>query len=587
MTRESMAYREWSCRGCYRGWCRGISCALAGIVVFIMFVERGQAQDGGYDRSFAESKSAVEKALKDMPFSLAGRLPVLDGFALPGDRPLDRYQRGYFQSTVQVSTTASGGSVVHVSTKVTAWYPDPIPSRSGYQLLTSNGRLEADLLDELAEELGKRAAAGPPATPTPTTPTPTTPPPTTTTPAMAAPTTTAPTAAPTTATNSPVAAASIPPTPSPSIAAKPPSSPRPIVQTPPADSAPSAPTPRLPETGGTFSSSVAQGLASRTSDAPAAPAPVATGDPAGLKAEAESLEEILKNQAHPKNLVAVKKSGTPVVDAPSLKAKTLFLASEHDEFEMLDFNADWVHVRISGLSRGWVWRTSLEMPDEIPAVDAKPGAAPAAADLFHVVREETSTFPGDWGPLRGKSVKILSVEKIDENAKNSTTQEKLEFAKSLLEQRYADLARNSGSVEGIVLIFDSADGGMIAVTLPVLQQWKAGTLSDAACGTRVFSTRRKRSAPPRALPPVSRRGGAHTSLESIAPGRHLLRHANLKRNQPRRSHRPSRPHPRNPECPVARLAEHLGAPQRGTQQPGERYLERVRRCGPSDRRRAY
>jgi hypothetical protein len=244
--------------------------------------------------------------------------------------------------------------------------------------------------------------------------------------------------------------------------------------------------PRLPETGGTFPSSVAQGLAARTADVPAAPTPAATGDPSGLKAEAESLEEILKNQAHPKNLVAVKKSGTPVVDAPSLKAKTLFLASEHDEFEMLDFNADWVHVRVSGLSRGWVWRTNLEMPDEIPDVDAKPGAAPAAADLFHVVREETSTFPGDWGPLRGKSVKILSVEKIDENAKNSSSQEKLGFAKSLLEQSYADIAKNSGSLGGIVLIFDSADGGMIAVTLPVLQQWKAGTLSDAALWHQSF-----------------------------------------------------------------------------------------------------
>jgi hypothetical protein len=231
---------------------------------------------------------------------------------------------------------------------------------------------------------------------------------------------------------------------------------------------------------------VAQGLAARTADVPAAPNPVPTGDPSGLKAEAESLEEILRNQAHPKNLVAVKKSGTPVVDAPSLKAKTLFLASEHDEFEMLDFTADWVHVRISGLSRGWVWRTNLEMPDEIPDVDANPGAAPAAADLFHVVREETSTFPGDWGPLRGKSVKILSVEKIDENSANSSTQEKLEFAKSLLEKTYAVLARGSGSLGGIVLIFDSADGGMIGVTLPVLQQWKAGTLSDAALWHQSF-----------------------------------------------------------------------------------------------------
>jgi len=466
-------------------WRRFI-CTLMGIMVVTLLVGRGQAQGGGYERSFAESKATVEKALKDMPFTLAGRLPVLDGFALPGDRPLDRYQRGYFQSTVQVSATASGGSVVHVSTKVTAWYPDPIPSRSGYQLLTSNGRLEADLLDELAEELGKRAAAVPAATPTPTT-APAMAAPTTAPPTTAAPITAAPAITPSTiATNSSVAAASIPPTPSPAVSAPPLAFSKPIVQTPPADSAPSAPTPRLPETGGTFSSSVAQGLAARTADVPAAPSPLATGDPAGLKAEAESLEEILKNQAHPKNLVAVKKSGTPVVDAPSLKAKTLFLASEHDEFEMLDFNADWVHVRVSGLSRGWVWRNNLEMPNEIPDVDAKPGAAPTAADLFHVTREETSTFPGDWAPLRGKSVKIFSVENIDENAKNSTTQEKLGFAKSLLEQRYADLAKNSGSVDGIVLIFDSADGGMIAVTLPVLQQWKAGTLSDAALWHQSF-----------------------------------------------------------------------------------------------------
>ncbi len=257
MKRKSMV-----CRGRdqqrSRGWRRRISCALAGIVIFTVFVERGQAQGGGYERNFTESKATVEKALKDMP--LAGRLPVLDGFALPGDRPLDRYQRGYFQSTVQVTAAASGGSVVHVSTKVTAWYPDPIPSRSGYQLLTSNGRLEGDLLDELAEELGKRAAAG------------------TGVPAESA--TAASTPAPSTKpTNPPVAATSIPPAPPPALASPPSSSKKPIAQSPPADSSPSAPTPRLPETGGTFSSSVAQGLAARTADVPPAPNPVPTGDP--------------------------------------------------------------------------------------------------------------------------------------------------------------------------------------------------------------------------------------------------------------------------------------------------------------------
>jgi hypothetical protein len=142
------------------------------------------------------------------------------------------------------------------------------------------------------------------------------------------------------------------------------------------------------------------------------------------------------------------------------------------------------------LSRGWVWRTNLEMPEEIPGVDAKPGAAPAAADLFHAVREETSPFPGDWAPLQGKSVKIITVEKIDDKLDDSTktggAQAKLEFAKSLLEQRYAALSKNSASLAGIVLIFASVDGGMIAVPIPVLQQWKAGTLSDAALWHQSF-----------------------------------------------------------------------------------------------------
>ena len=39
---------------------------------------------------------------------------------------------------------------------------------------------------------------------------------------------------------------------------------------------------------------------------------------------------------------------------------------------------------------------------------------------------------------------------------------------------------------GIVLIFDSVDGGMIAATFPTLQQWKAGKLSDAALWHQSF-----------------------------------------------------------------------------------------------------
>ncbi|MGP0017982.1 MAG: hypothetical protein ACLPHP_05395 [Candidatus Sulfotelmatobacter sp.] len=442
---------------------RAVLQALLGMMFLALLARSGSAQGSGYERTFVESKATVEKVLKEMQASIAGRLPVLDGFALAGDRPLDRYQRGYFQSTVQVTPTASGGSVVHVSTKVTAWYSDPIPSRSGYQLLNSNGRLEVDLLDEVAAELARRTAA----TPVPA--------------ANNAIPQGAPQLPPVSV--SPLSPSPALPAPAASTSARPAPPAQTIAAVQPADSTPSAPTPRLPETGGTFSSSLAHGLAAERSGATetAHTLPPDVND-RELKAEADSLEEILKNQTRPKNLVAVKKSGTPVVASASLTAKTLFLASAHDEFEMLDYNADWVHVKISGLSRGWIWRTSLEMPNGIPEVGTPAGAAPAptADELFRVSREETAPFPGDWEPLRNKNVKIISVQKTDESAASGDAKLKLEFAKSLLDKSYPELQKNANGLAGVVLIFDSADGGMIATTLATLQQWKAGTLSDSA-----------------------------------------------------------------------------------------------------------
>ncbi len=214
-----------------------------------------------------------------------------------------------------------------------------------------------------------------------------------------------------------------------------------------------------------------------------------------LRAEADNLEEILKNQSHPNNLVAVKKTGTPVVESPSLNAKPLFLASVHDEFEMLDYNTDWVHVRISGLARGWIWRNSLEMPEGIPDTAAA-SARKTAQDLFHVEREETAQFPGDWSPLRGKNVKIFSVQKTDDSAKDSST-DRLEYTKFLFEKNYAAVAGKPQEFAGIVVIFDSIDGGLIAASLPTLQDWRAGTLSDSALWHKCYFD------PPETFDPVA------------------------------------------------------------------------------------
>ena len=419
------------------------------LAAFLMAAARsGGAQTGPYERNYRQPKSAVERALQELQPSMSGRLPVLEGFASPGDHPLNRYQRAFYQTAVQVNATASGGTAVRVTTKVTAWYTDSIPSRSGYQLLTSNGRLESDLLDQLTDLL----ATGPSAT--------------------------RPRGG--SSEEFPVIAPS-------ASAKRPATAEKGIAEKETTEPAISAPMPRLPETGRTFSSSLERGLSSRQlSESKESSEPSAQPE-ASLQAEAASLEEVLQNQAHPKNLVAIKKSGTPVVATPSLNAKTLFLASAHDEFEMLDFNADWVHVRISGLSRGWIWRTSLEMPESISDVPlASESAAPVAADLFQVTREETAPFPGDWEPLRGRNVKIISVQKIQENEKNGGAQAKLEFAKSLLDKNYAELAGKSHELSGVVVIFDSVDGGMIAATSATVQAWRAGTLSDAALWHRCF-----------------------------------------------------------------------------------------------------
>ena len=434
-----------------------------------------RAQESPHERLFPQGKTAIDKVLQTLQPNLAGRLPTLEGFARPGDRPLERYQRGYFETTVKVNPMADGSSLVRVTAKVTAWYSDPAGFHSGYQLLPSNGRIEEDLLDQLAEQLARlpaeqaNRAAPVTASKLPAE-----------TPAAASTAVSRPPDAGGRASSSATSAATSKP-----ISAAPPPSTGSDISAPSSVlrseqfAAPS--NPRLS----------AAGLAGdHGSSNPAQPAP---GQPnadkpnTALEAEAEGLEEILKNQAHPNNLVAVKKSGTAVVGSPSLTAKPLFLASMHDEFEMLDFNRDWVHVRISGLSRGWIWRNAVEMPRGIPDTDVSTGPAPAAAaDLFHVSREETSQFPGDWEPLRGKNVKIFSVEKTDESSKDTGPRERLEYAKYLLDKTYSEMAQKEPSLAGIVLIFDSADGGMIAATVLTLQQWKSGALSDSAMWHKCF-----------------------------------------------------------------------------------------------------
>lgn len=418
------------------------------ILALAISAHPGGAQVAPYQRTFAQKTPAsVEKALKDLQATTAGRLPVLEGFVVPGNRSLDRFQRAYYQCTVRVSASPLGGTVVQVSAKITAWYNDPDAAKSGYQVLPSNGRLESDLLDRLAEVLS--AAGGP----------------------LPAPATAGSTPAQPGKTNAPAPTLSAP-MPQETIPGE-----------PIAASKSSAPSASSSFKVTTPASAATESMATRTA--------IADKHAEELNKEAKNLEEILRSQAHPNNLAAVRKSGTPVVVSPNEGAKVLFLATAEDEFEILDLNASWVHVRISGISRGWIRRSSLELPEESPEPEPAPTKAPAATSAssgppFEVEREEITSFPGTWTPLRGKTVKIVSVQTAASHGADDNPQTKLQFAKSLFGREYAELTKESSTAAGVVVVFDSADGGMVAATLAVLQQWKEGNLSDEGFWHRCY-----------------------------------------------------------------------------------------------------
>jgi hypothetical protein len=205
---------------------------------------------------------------------------------------------------------------------------------------------------------------------------------------------------------------------------------------------------------------------------------------AQLQQEAKNLEDILQNQSRPTNLIAVKKDQTPILQNPSADAKVLFLASAEDEFEVLDLNPEWVHVRISGLSRGWLRRSTVQLLDGSDVQLPKESVAnpetltqpkPPQAAAFSVSSEEVGSFPGNWAPLIGKNVKIISVQQTPGTGRITSPQDKLRFAESVFREQTLP-----APAAGLVLIFDSEDGGMVATAGAALAQWKRGALSEAA-----------------------------------------------------------------------------------------------------------
>jgi hypothetical protein len=370
-----------------------------------------------YARSFSKSAEEVEVALKDLQAYSGQKLPIVDGFVATGDKPLNQYERAFYQFSIDV-LPGTGGTIVRVTAKITAWYADKDPAKSGYQVLPSNGRLELDLLDRLEEKFGGKPASS-----------------------MAR-----------ALSNSTISA------------------PKPKLDL---GGVPGA---QIPTTANpaTKSGTPADELGSLRSSREAEEKHMRE-----LNAELQSLQEIQKNQAHPLNLVVVKNAGAPVLAKPAEGARVLFNAAAEDEFEFIAAEGEWIHVQISGPSRGYIRRSNLELSEFIAArLNSQVAAATVEkAAAFRILREETSPFPGDWEQLKGKAVKIFTVQPVSQDPKETGARARLAFASSLFQKYAADSTASAPAVEGVVVIFDSADGGIVGTTLATLKQFAAGTLS--------------------------------------------------------------------------------------------------------------
>ena len=360
-------------------------------------------------------RAQLEQALKDLQAYSGQKLPVLNGFVATPDKPLDRYERGFYQFSIELLPGDSGGTIVRLSAKITAWYADRDVTKSGYQVLPSNGRLELDFLDRLEEKL----------------------------------------------TGKPVASASS------------------------ASNSPQAPQPKLDLSGARAAATMAAPLP-QAAQQPDEVASLRNQRIAGerrvqqLTAELQNLQELQRTQAHPRNLIIVKKSRTPIYAKNAENSRVLFEAAADDEFEFLDVEGEWIHISISGDSRGFVRKNSVELPEGIAArLQSAPGPEEKFIG-FRIEREDSGDFPGDWAPLKGKKVKIFTVQLLSQNPKETGPTARLNYCLALFERGYREGSTANSAPYGVVVIFDAADGGIAAATSATIEQLASGLLKGEA-----------------------------------------------------------------------------------------------------------
>src|ERR1700722_15417438 len=78
----------------------------------VFFVSALSAQNSGFERRFSIRKPDIDAAVQQLKGSFQGHLPILEVFVSETNEPLDRYDRGYYECTAQITPGENGGSTI-------------------------------------------------------------------------------------------------------------------------------------------------------------------------------------------------------------------------------------------------------------------------------------------------------------------------------------------------------------------------------------------------------------------------------------------------------------------------------------------
>jgi len=403
--------------------------ALALFFVALSLLGQTWAQDESgtvVERTFPCSVDVMQKALQQIGGFGGGKLPIVDGFVTVTSTQLERLERPYYQYRVHLRPVDPNTTAISVEAMISAWYADPDPARSEYRSLPSNGRLESDLLDRLQRALGGSAA-----TPTPGTPT------------------------------------------------------KPNISRGSVPTSQATPTKAVKLPDGSMKPAAAS---QEQLDAILAQRQSVREKTAALQAQIEQLKASDRKPANASSLASVKHSGVGVMSRQNFGGPVLFRAQAEDEFEVIDLQSGWAQVRLAPDTTAYIQADELALPDGLvaKAPDTSPGSSQAAStgaqrDLgFSVSREDVTVFSGEWVRLKGKKVLFVYAQPRGLLSDMASQDAKLGYAKRIFQSRYRTVSESQTKVEGVVVVFLGARGGVAAATLSDIRQWVEGGLPDEA-----------------------------------------------------------------------------------------------------------